>query len=463
MKLKHSTLLVPEQNPFEFDKLERWPHAETLTQFIMSIEEPLTMSVESGWGHGKTTFFRMWGQHLKNNKFTCIPFNAWEGDYSDDPFIPFVTELRKAINEVKDDSGKVSKKLSDISDLLRKTGIQVAKRTIPVAAKILTAGLLDTEELIEQAAGDAIGKAIEQKFDEYEADRESLDQFKRALTSTALELKAAGKQLPLVFMIDELDRCRPTFALALLERIKHLFNVEGIVFVLAIDHGQLCESIRTVYGSKTDVNRYLRRFIDYRYALPDPKPEKYPEHLISSMDYRNQFARVTGDANAGNHFLETFTALSACFGMRLRDQEHAFSILAVVWRTLQDREDINPFILASLLVLKVADENMYRQLVKGEIRVREIVTHALKHPAGKKFLDENYGIAFEAYMWLGTETSDAINEMMNDLKKRAERPDVYPDAEQRLRVMQHCLQFNSGRRSFDKVVNRLEIISPFKK
>lgn len=462
MKLKHSSLLVPVQNPFEFDKLERRPHAETLTQFIMSIEEPLTMSVESGWGHGKTTFFRMWGQNLKNNKFTCIPFNAWEGDYSEDPFIPFVTELRKAINEVKDDSGKVSKKLADISDLLLKTGIQVAKRTIPVAAKILTVGLLDTDELIEQAAGDAIGKAIEQKFNEYEADRESLNQFKGALTSAALELKAAGKQLPLVFMIDELDRCRPTFALALLERIKHLFNVEGIVFVLAIDHGQLCESIRTVYGSKTDVNRYLRRFIDYRYALPDPKPEKYPEHLMSSMDYRQQFSRVTGDANAGNQFLETFIALSTCFGMRLRDQEHAFSILAVVWRTLQDREDINPFILAALLVLKVADENMYSGLVKGEIKAPEIVAHVLKHPAGKKFMDENYGIVFEAYMWLSTETGSVIDEMMNDLKKRASQLDIYPNAEQKLRVTQHVFRDGAGRRSFDKVVKSLEITNQFK-
>lgn len=341
MKLKQSTLQISEQNPFELDKLERKQHAEILTQFIMSIDEPLTMSVEAGWGHGKTTFFRMWKQNLINQEYSCISFNAWESDYSEDPFIPFVSELRKAITKVKAGSGDIPQKLIEISELLRKTGVQVAKRTLPVAAKILTAGLLDTDAIIKQAAGDAIEKAIEQKFDEYDADRESLVEFKAALKSAVQELNKQGKKLPLVFMIDELDRCRPTYALALLERIKHIFNVDGIVFILAIDRDQLLESIRTVYGSKTDASRYLRRFVDYRYSLPDPKPEKYPHHLMFSMNYEQQFARVTRNISAGKQFLETFIALSTCFGMRLRDHEHAFSILAVVWRTLNDGEDIN--------------------------------------------------------------------------------------------------------------------------
>jgi len=462
MKLKHSTLQISEQNPFEFDKLDRTQHAEMLTQFILSIEEPLTISVEAGWGHGKTTFFRMWAQNLINQEYSCISFNAWESDYSEDPFIPFVSELRKAITEVKGGSDETSKKLVAISELLRKTGIQVAKRTLPVAAKILTAGLLNTDEIIEQAAGDAIEKAIEQKFDEYDADRKSLEKFKTVLTSAVLELKAQGKKLPLVFMIDELDRCRPTYALALLERIKHIFNVDGIVFVLAIDREQLLESIRTVYGSKTDASRYLRRFVDYRYSLPDPKPEKYPHHLMSSMNYGQQFARVTGDPNAGNQFLETFIALSTCFGMRLRDQEHAFSVLTVVWRTLQDREDINPFILAALLVLKVADEDMYSRLIKGEIKIQEFFSYILRQPAGIKFMSENYGFAFEAYMCMGTETDSAITARVDDLRMRAGEPDTYPDAVRKLQIIQHIYQRGSDKRSFDKVVKSLEITNLFK-
>ena len=283
MKLKQSIVEVPESDPFLGDKLARRNHAITLTQFISSLEEPFTISVEAGWGHGKSTFLRMWAQHLKIEQYSCIMFNAWENDFSEDPLIPFVTELGKAISQLDDGSGKATKKLQGISKSLRKAGIQIAKRTLPVAAKLLTAGILDVDELVEAAAGDAIEKAIEEKFKEYETDRDTLDGFKVTLSKVVEALHENGRKLPLVFMIDELDRCRPTFALALLERIKHIFNVDGIVFVIAIDREQLLESIRTVYGFKTDAPRYLRRFIDLGYVLPDPQPEQYPIHLMSAF------------------------------------------------------------------------------------------------------------------------------------------------------------------------------------
>lgn len=65
-----------------------------------------------------------------------------------------------------------------------------------------------------------------------------------------------------MFFIDELDRCRPTFAIELLERIKHLFDIQNIVFVLSIDKEQLEASTAAAYGSAINAPEYLRRFID---------------------------------------------------------------------------------------------------------------------------------------------------------------------------------------------------------
>jgi len=59
--------------------------------------------------------------------------------------------------------------------------------------------------------------------------------------------------------VDELDRCRPDFALGLLERIKHLFDVEGIAFVLLVNRSQIEGYIRTVYGN-ADAEAYLLKF-----------------------------------------------------------------------------------------------------------------------------------------------------------------------------------------------------------
>lgn len=75
----------------------------------------------------------------------------------------------------------------------------------------------------------------------------------------------------MIFIIDELDRCNPYYAVKVLERIKHLFNIPNIVFVLSIDKEQLSNSIRGYYGSDLiKADEYLKRFIDIEYTLPDP-------------------------------------------------------------------------------------------------------------------------------------------------------------------------------------------------
>ena len=65
----------------------------------------------------------------------------------------------------------------------------------------------------------------------------------------------------LVIFIDELDRCRPNFAVQLLERIKHYFCVENVIFVLSINSAELVNTVKTVYGQNFDGYRYLDRFL----------------------------------------------------------------------------------------------------------------------------------------------------------------------------------------------------------
>ena len=76
-----------------------------------------------------------------------------------------------------------------------------------------------------------------------------------------------GEVLPLVVLVDELDRCRPLHAIAMLERIKHVFQVPGITFVLSIDKTNLKRSIQSVYG-QIDADDYLRRFFTFEHHLP---------------------------------------------------------------------------------------------------------------------------------------------------------------------------------------------------
>jgi hypothetical protein len=100
-------------------------------------------------------------------------------------------------------------------------------------------------------------------------------------------IKESLKQLPenqnLVIFIDELDRCRPTYAIELLERIKHLFNIKRLVFVLSTDTEQLSHSICAVYGNNFDAKKYLNRFIDLDYLLKEPDLKMYIKNRFQSL------------------------------------------------------------------------------------------------------------------------------------------------------------------------------------
>jgi hypothetical protein len=87
-------------------------------------------------------------------------------------------------------------------------------------------------------------------------------------------------------MVDELDRCNPTFAVKVLERIKHLFDVPNVVFILSIDKKQLVCSVKGFYGSnEIDAEEYLRRFIDIEYNLPEANPEFFCDYLYDYYDF----------------------------------------------------------------------------------------------------------------------------------------------------------------------------------
>ena len=99
------------------------------------------------------------------------------------------------------------------------------------------------------------------------------EKLKKRLFLLAARIKQkTGK--PLIICVDELDRCRPTYAIEMLERIKHFFNIPGIVFMLGIDREQLCASIASVYGA-IDTENYLHRFFDIEFVLPPPDRQAF--------------------------------------------------------------------------------------------------------------------------------------------------------------------------------------------
>jgi hypothetical protein len=93
---------------------------------------------------------------------------------------------------------------------------------------------------------------------------------KKSLGAIVAAVRDGNVNPPIIIIIDELDRCRPSYALKLFEEIKHLFDVHGLVFVLGMNGEQLAHSVSGTYGANFDGAAYLRRFINRRYTLEPP-------------------------------------------------------------------------------------------------------------------------------------------------------------------------------------------------
>ena len=273
IKIKHNDILIPIDgtDPFVNCKLKRKEYARVLTDVVSLYSDGFVLAVNNKWGTGKTTFIKMWEQYLKNEKFQTLYFNAWENDFQSDVLVALLAEL-----EILADSNTKAgfkKVLSKATPLIKKVGIGLAKG---LAKKV---GADEMIQAIIEGAAEVTLEGLEDKIESYTNRKRGIQDFRDTLKAYVKQL---SNNKPVVFIIDELDRCRPSYAVEVLEQIKHLFSVEGIVFVLSIDKEQLGNAIRGVYGSdRIDADEYLKRFIDLEYNIPNPDIASFVNYLYN--------------------------------------------------------------------------------------------------------------------------------------------------------------------------------------
>ena len=174
---------------------------------------------------------------------------------------------------------------------------------------------------------DKVGELFNEQLEIYQNTQKNIINFRARLSKVAESVENYGIP-PLVFIIDELDRCRPDYAISLLERLKHLFNVEGIFFILAIDREQLNSSVTAAYGEGIDTDGYLRRFIDVPYSLPQPSIGNFCNFLFDSFKMQRSFSSQESGEEEKKIFIEGFSSLSKTLGFSLRKIEQCFTIMS---------------------------------------------------------------------------------------------------------------------------------------
>lgn len=400
MRFKPPLITIPAETPFENDLLGRKRCADALTNLITSSDDGLVLCVNAAWGSGKTTFLSMWRQQLKNTGFKTLMFNAWESDYVDDAMVALLGELELGVTELRvpTEDGRLIPQQH--IDTLKRIGGTLIRKGLPLAVRLGTGGILDYDAATEKLIADEAGKYAEEQIKAYEKAKQSIKAFRATLEALAKELSDGGadkEYRPLILFIDELDRCRPPFAIRILEIVKHFFAVPGIVFVLSMDREQLGHSIRSQYGEQMDVTGYLRRFFDVEFNLPAGTVEQFTNAQFERFGLNEVFKGRKDQLghDEREEISSIFVELFKVMGCSARDQERCFSLISLVLFTANRRYHMHVGALAPLIVLRVKEPELYRGFVGGSVPPKDVLAKMCSTELGRRFLDTSPGVGVE--------------------------------------------------------------------
>ena len=345
-------------DPWVDDVLERREVADRLTSIVRGQEAPFVISVDGRWGTGKTFLLKRWAQDLRNQdpSWEAVYYNAWEDDFADDPLLAIIAQFSEhAGTGFKERASKLVK----VAGPLLSYGVSLAA--------VLGAGF--------PAPPLTIGTASpEEKLNSYLEKQAAKDELKVLLRELAAGVREETGQ-PLVFIIDELDRCRPTFAIELLERVKHIFDVPSIVFVFGINRGELVKALESVYG-EIDAGTYLRRFFDLEFTLPEPDPPEFCEYLFARYRLGTFLANQRDrDRRNAPDVAHTVSFTLGAMGLSLRDMDYCMRLLALAARDSEAELAPALELFATLVALRITSQGLYRDYVRGVARGAEVINY----------------------------------------------------------------------------------------
>ena len=370
--LKLSEPVINSENPWADDLLSRQQIATRLTNLVDTQEPPLTISLHGQWGTGKTFMLKRWQKDLEGTGFKAIYFNAWEDDFCDDPLLAILGQMTETFKEGS---------LKTLTQKIVKTAVTLFKRNALSVLSNKTGITFDTEQNERDL------------LKEYLNERATKDELKEHLAKLSAAVSHETNH-PLVFIIDELDRCRPSFAIELLERVKHIFDVPHMVFVFGLNRDELSKSLSSVYGDiNTDV--YLRRFFDFELNLLEADSRGFATQLIDRFQIADVFQQLAEAAHDRVHMQDydnyrtVFPMVWSALGISLRDIDYGIRLLALLARNVPLGAFTHPFLLAVLIAMKFKKPEFYRSLITGDFRTSEIMDYIDDEASRRILTDED--------------------------------------------------------------------------
>ncbi|MBI0033438.1 P-loop NTPase fold protein [Lactobacillus sp. M0396] len=258
-------------------------------------------------------------------KYKTVYFDAWKNDIDIDPIVSLSKSIATTTFNIKTKAKSVA----------FKAGQQLVRIAVEQISKIDIGSLLDI----------------------FQTEENTEAQFKKELASLI------PKDGRLVIFIDELDRCRPVYAVKLLERVQHFFDNEKITFVFSVNLFELKNTIQKLYGSNFNGDRYLDRFFDFVMEVPEPYFESGIKNL-ERFGYKLNYFDYCSD-------------LEIKYGLTYRERNHFENRVntAIYKHVINEKNDylkkekfkkIDLFVIPYLIALKMVDGQKFEDFMSNK-------------------------------------------------------------------------------------------------
>ncbi|WP_219701652.1 KAP family P-loop NTPase fold protein [Marinomonas lutimaris] len=408
---------VIEDVSFPRDTLNRAKYAEFLTQFLVGQGYDTTresgdekrnyvLNLNSEWGSGKTYFLKRWSNDLKAH-FPVVYIDAWQQDYSDDPLMTAISSIIKQLR-MQADMPENSPKFK-----LPKKALGLLKAAAPGFARSMAKRYLDMDlaaflqadddsELKD--AKDSEGKTIDlselastmvkQLIDEHDGKKKAIDDLKIHVANWVKTVTETQQlSYPAFIFIDELDRCRPSYAVEMLETIKHIFDIKGIVFVVATDTEQLQHAVKAIYGEGFDARLYLGRFFNSRFSLKAPDLKSFLEVHTDISKLSGEYLKKAGiqilpPNDDASITLSNISVILDAFKMPPRTAIQIADRVVATISNMPSGSKVDILMLTTLLCFYEEDNEQFKKIVSGNSK-------NLMNYCGERFGNINASMAVE--------------------------------------------------------------------
>ncbi len=404
----------------DFDKFGLKQFADQLTRYILVdrgfVEESYVLSLNSEFGSGKTTFFEMWRNELasKNEFSRVIYLNAWEADFQGDALLAIVSGF---IDLLKDDTTKATRrKIKETAGKLSKFALSIGNDVVQRFTGIDPIKAGQYAESTDRNTESTVGEAC---FEIYREKQAVFDELR-----TQLRDLTGQQDKPILIIIDELDRCRPTYAIEFLETIKHFFDIDGLIFVLGVDRSQLASSAKALFGHELDFDEYYRKFAHRNVNLPvkgKTVAERFCTALVNeylskpAFEKRGRFSHVNQDQHATESLVELCTA----FSLNARQVHEVLRVAAHVFSASKETQShllwgwhASTLFMAVLYVKK---NDFYHRIGRREVSFEQFTTFLVESGLCKEKRLGSFWWA--AVLYLGAFGPKSVARMEAEFKK----------------------------------------------